>query len=400
MTEPEDLELEPMPEGVEEPPPLTRTMSVVRWILFGGMCLFALVMGFPTLRLKGPYFALAMPLKRRLLLAFCFGLGVLAGIATTSGFWLHKLWTQFGSPLFPYFNSFFQSPMASLSDYRDARFLPRDIIDVLLFPFYALVAPERTAEVSFRDGRLGLVYFLTAMLGARWLVTRWRTRQRPEGATPDETAIRSKQLFTLLAGLISYAAWLKLFGIYRYLIPLEMLAPLGIWILLRKLVSPAHFRWLAVTCLAVLLLTTKHMNWDRVAWSGDYFGVQPPVLAEPANTQVLMTGYEPTAYFIPFFPPEVRFLRIHSYFTGPAAPPNGSDLLMQRLVAEHTGPRFVLFRSYEGQAAEDALKAYGLTLDKNDCQTLATTIDPLPAKHPLLFCGVKGSGTQGKSNRR
>lgn len=39
-----DLELEPLPEGVEEPPPLTRTMSVVRWILFGGMCVFALVM--------------------------------------------------------------------------------------------------------------------------------------------------------------------------------------------------------------------------------------------------------------------------------------------------------------------------------------------------------------------
>ena len=39
-----DLELEPLPEGVEEPPPLTRTMSVVRWILFGGMCVFALIM--------------------------------------------------------------------------------------------------------------------------------------------------------------------------------------------------------------------------------------------------------------------------------------------------------------------------------------------------------------------
>lgn len=44
MTQIDDLELEPLPEGVEEPPPLTRTMSVVRWILFGGMCLFALVM--------------------------------------------------------------------------------------------------------------------------------------------------------------------------------------------------------------------------------------------------------------------------------------------------------------------------------------------------------------------
>jgi multidrug efflux pump subunit AcrA (membrane-fusion protein) len=40
----DDLELEPMPEGVEEAPPLTRTMAVVRWILFGGMCLFAAVM--------------------------------------------------------------------------------------------------------------------------------------------------------------------------------------------------------------------------------------------------------------------------------------------------------------------------------------------------------------------
>lgn len=44
MTEHDDLELEPLPEGVEQPPPLTRTMSIVRWALFGGMCLFALVM--------------------------------------------------------------------------------------------------------------------------------------------------------------------------------------------------------------------------------------------------------------------------------------------------------------------------------------------------------------------
>lgn len=44
MTQTDDLELEPMPEGEEDAPPLTRTMSVVRWVLFGGMCVFALVM--------------------------------------------------------------------------------------------------------------------------------------------------------------------------------------------------------------------------------------------------------------------------------------------------------------------------------------------------------------------
>jgi len=35
---------EPLPEGEEAPPPFVHTMAIVRWIIFGSMCLFALVM--------------------------------------------------------------------------------------------------------------------------------------------------------------------------------------------------------------------------------------------------------------------------------------------------------------------------------------------------------------------
>jgi membrane fusion protein, copper/silver efflux system len=38
------LDLEPLPEGEETPPPFVKTMSIVRWIILGSICLFALVM--------------------------------------------------------------------------------------------------------------------------------------------------------------------------------------------------------------------------------------------------------------------------------------------------------------------------------------------------------------------
>ena len=38
------LELEPLPEGEEAPPPHVRTMAIVRWIILGAMSLFAVGM--------------------------------------------------------------------------------------------------------------------------------------------------------------------------------------------------------------------------------------------------------------------------------------------------------------------------------------------------------------------
>ena len=42
---------EPMPEGEEKAPPLTHTMSIVRWAILGGMTLFAIIMIFSALGL-------------------------------------------------------------------------------------------------------------------------------------------------------------------------------------------------------------------------------------------------------------------------------------------------------------------------------------------------------------
>jgi len=339
---------------------------------------------------------LPLPLAQRIKLAFVFGVGVLAGIAGSGGYWLYEMWSRYGNPLFPYFNHIFQSPMASIADYRDARFLPGSLVNALLFPFIIVLDPHRTAEIPFRDLRLPLFMVLLAAAGLYALLTKVRGRLAPSAApaAPAVALARHKKLFLLIGSLVAYAVWLKIFAIYRYLMPLEMLAPLGIWLLLDTLPwrMPAK-NYAALGCLVVLLVTLRPGNWGRISWGDDYFGVKPPALADPARTMVLMTGVDPMAYVIPFFPEPVRFLRIQSYFTGPSDTPNGSDRLMQRLIAEHRGPLFVLYRIYEEKQCRNALQDYGLTIDSNDCRAFTPHIIEEYQQFPLMFCAVARTDT-------
>ena len=330
------------------------------------------------------------PLWRRVGLAFVFGLGVLAGIAAGGGYWMYDLWVRYGNPLFPYFNHVFASPMAALADYRDPRFLPRSIWEALFFPFVIVFDPRRTAEIDFRDLRFPLFAVLLAATGLVALYRRLSAGREEAAAPPGSQAVpaRRQGLFLLCGALVAYAAWLRLFGIYRYLLPLEMLAPLGIWLLISRFPWRRLTKyWVALGCAVLLLVTLQPGNWGRVSWGDDYFGVYPPPLADPDHTIVLMTGVSPMAYVIPFFPTPVRFLRIQSYFTGPSATPNGFDLRMQELVAGHRGPLFVLFNYQEIQATIVALQAYGLGIDSGDCRRLRPHIEE-HLDSPLYFCAV------------
>ena len=80
------------------------------------------------------------------------------------------------------------------------------------------------SEAGFRDWRLAALLVLSLAAAVRWS---WR---RPLGAgaapSPDIGTTNAWRLVAVFT-LASYLAWLKLFAIYRYLVPLEMLsAPL------------------------------------------------------------------------------------------------------------------------------------------------------------------------------
>jgi len=122
-------------------------------------------------------FGLALPLRRRFLLAFVFGLAVLTGAALTGGFWMLEMWERFGNPLFPYFNEVFKSPWGAEGSYRDLRFIPKSLHVWLLFPIWFNIDPMQVGEVPFRDLRFSLIYVLLLVLLGFWLHR--RTRHAP-----------------------------------------------------------------------------------------------------------------------------------------------------------------------------------------------------------------------------
>ncbi len=335
------------------------------------------------------FWVIPVSFARRISLAFFFGIGVLAGFATTGGYWMYTLWQRFANPLFPYFNQVFHSPMASTASYRDTRFLPTGLKDALLYPFRMVIDPRCTGEIFFRDIRFALfcaVFAVALFYITREAVTHRRLLRDEVKSGSANQMLRYNRLFLLAGGLIAYAVWLKLFGIYRYLLPLEMLAPLGIYLLITTFPwRPWLHNAAMILCAVLMVATLRPGNWGRVNWGTSYFGFVPPPLQNPDQAMVLMTGVAPMAYAIPFFSRTVRFVRIQSYFTGPSDTPNGYDVFMRDLIAKHHGPLYVLYQSYEKETGGKALDAYGMAIDQDSCKELRPHIEEHLKSH-LVFC--------------
>jgi len=144
------------------------SVAVLAGLLAGGAFGLKLPFAVYAVGLCVAFFGLGLPWKQGFVLAFLFGLGVLAGIALTSGFWMIELWARFKNPVFPYFNQYFESPWVASEAYRDERFIPRSPIMAFLFPLWIVFNPMQVSEVPFRDLRLAVLFLLLIA----WLVKR------------------------------------------------------------------------------------------------------------------------------------------------------------------------------------------------------------------------------------
>jgi len=333
------------------------------------------------------FFGLNAPFLRRLVLAFIFGLGVLAGTTLTSGFWLLEMWQRFQNPLFPYFNEYFQSPWGAIGSYRDERYIPRHLPMWLLFPFWFNFDPHQVSEIAFRDLRFPLLYILLLALPVCAVIRRRGKNEASEAPPGDPDARAMTRLFVIFM-LVSFVLWMKLFAVYRYAVVCEFLAPLTIFLVLGSILrNPQRQLRAALAAMIILLVTTAPGHWGRRPWTSDYFDANLPALAAQRNSIVLVTGHDPIAYLIPSFPPQVRFLRIQGYMTGPSPVLNLTDRLMMQAVAEHKGPLLILFRVYEEWHARNALEFYGLQPDRSSCQQFTPGVEP-QQEHPFFLCRV------------
>jgi len=301
-----------------------------------------------------------------------FGVGGLIGAALFGGIWAYTLWQETGNPFFPYFNDIIGSPLILDASYRDPRFLPESLGEALIYPFLFAWDGTQVNDAPFRDIKIAVAYAIVS-LTLLWM----RVSRRPQ-------LTQSMRLLFIVCA-VSYAVWLPIFGVYRYVLTLEMVAPLLIALALSVWPMSQRRRWGVLA--AIWLLALLGTGWGAIAsvgghWRGAYVDVTVPPIADPANTLAVMAGIEPMGYIVPAFPPQIAFLRIDGWLDTPSSHSPFGDRMRARIVA-HDGPIYGVFIDRERDRALAAFDADGLVLAQVDCATIRSNIG-----EPLLWCAL------------
>ena len=311
-------------------------------------------------------------LQERLRRPLIAGLFMAAGFAATYGWWGWVLWREFANPFFPYFNSVFQSPWWEPIDFFDRNFGPRNWRQWIFFPLFFASDHRLVAEVSFRDWRIAVLFALAL---ACWAMSRWRNlRENPNAPPPPAGPTDAGWRLLTLFALVSYLAWLKLFGIYRYVATLEVVAGALIVGCVVYLAPRGKVRVGLVLLITVLLVATTRVGWGwgRVEFGERYFDVQAPAL--PPDSLVIVGYRHPMAYAIPFFRPDVRFVSPANNFLDL----NQRNRLATRaaeLIRSHSGPLYLL--EYKERLPHDrrTLDHFGLESRDEGCQPVPSSMD-------------------------
>jgi hypothetical protein len=312
----------------------------------------------------------------RVRLAFLFGVGVLVGLSLTGGYWLWKMWETFGNPVFPQFSSVFPNALTPRVGVADTSWLPKTVLQTVLWPLLFSLDSRRIGQVTIHQWIWPVVYVLfwawAIISGLRIL----RSSSRGKALDP-----RARCVVAFVA--LSYLLWLKLFSIYRYVVPMELLTPVVAFVLLTQLTSYLTARRIAVwtlsaTTLVVVLGGVE--TWGHESWASPAFRAETPSLDSPQTTTAIIVGDDPAwGWLATLFPYTVAFTQIGGNF--PATPLY--DEHVREMVRQRGGPAFAVFQVKYNWRVEFVAKLnrianeIGFTGSTQACNRLQWTVSRL-----------------------
>lgn len=349
-------------------------------MLIGIACGLKLVFAIYGLALLLGLIIVPIPWNIRFKLTFLFGVCAFAGLLLASGYWCYKIWDEFGNPLFPQFNNIFHGELASSEPMRDIRFLPRNFYEKLFYPAFFTVDPLRVSELPFRQINWIFGYVaLFALAGACLFQSKKAERDR----------MLSPQLVLLISYFgIAYFLWLNIFGIYRYLIPIEVLIPLLLFIAIDHLFKPSIPRWWSLVFLSLITIfnLSSPPDWGRSNWSDKLYRVESSVLtASPEPAAIYLVG-QPLAWIIPALEIKTPFIQLlPNMLVSDAYWKQANDAVEGR-----SGKKYAILESSSPDLASRAsvgLAKLGFALDESVCHLLVGYLGS--ARHEYRFCEIK-----------
>ena len=335
------------------------------------------------------------------------GLAYIAGgavaVAVFAGPWFFVLWREFGNPVFPLMNAWFESPYAPAVNQMSERFKQDSLTAALAFPFrVATLDPLLYIETLAPDIRFAALSVASLVLVGTAALGRAPVR-------PGFTAV-DWRLFAFFATAV--ALWFATSTNGRYGLIILLLAGVCLARVVERLLPPGATR----ITLGVLLVTQVAMaafasptRWHWIEpWSSEWlpYRVAEKGRAEPA---LYLTVEElPVAVLAPFLHPEASFVNFRGQYSVPTDSPKLAALLERHRGRVRTIGRSLQGLGPDGRPLPRMLRFYdsvlgriGYRLDLADCFTvqwspqsedwlsrLANALAPQRSSSPLMFSAV------------
>ena len=317
--------------------------------------------------------ALAMPglsgvARLRACLAYL--AGGAAALAAMAGPWLALLMREFGNPVFPLMNGWFQSPYAPAVNMVSERFTPAEFTAVLSFPFRMIGLDRGLYSENFApDIRFA------ALLAAAVALPVVAARRN----APRERALRGEDWRVLAFFGASLVLWLASSANARYGLIVLLIAGVALARIAERLLPTGTARVALAVLLVVQLgasVIASPPRWFIAEpWSLRWLPYDVPerALREPAlyvTVEVL-----PMAVIAPFVHPASSFVNFRGQHSIPSDSPKLAALLERHRDRVRTLGRGL--ELVDGKPREEQLKAYDATLlrigyrvDAEDCFTI------------------------------
>lgn len=305
------------------------------------------------------------------LLSFLFWSG--AGFVITGGYWCFKLYQRFGNPFFPYYNSIFHSPYGLSIDSHDYRWFPSSLAEWIFFPFY-FTKHHQIAELSIENYSFMFIYILFILFFLKLIISKLFPEKYFK--EPEKNPIPLNERFFLIFFVASFLIWEMTFSYYRYLTPLEGLAPILIFVLLRHLLIKG------AAIVTLFLITFNAINphypdWGRISWGKSYFQIEGIKKGLPPKALVLVSG-KPLAFVIPELPNGFEFFWLGK-LDGIASPYWYEE--MQARIQRSTKPLYLLADKNSLSEDQKPLQKFEVKIELSSCISLKNR-----ARDGILLC--------------
>lgn len=291
------------------------------------------------------------------------------------GNWGFDLFKMTGNPFFPLFNSIFNSSWIPSFAGLDTRFLPKNMLEALFYPFYWINNPKMTVmEVRFADPRFAVAFLVLVCIAIVFFLNTFNVFKKTTVSTKKFGPIDGILLFFV----ISFTIWEMLFSILRYAVTLESILGIIIYSFFIKFTSFSKFTFkpsLILYSITILLffvsLLTSYPNWGRASYSDKVFEISHPTIQD--NTLFLLIG-KPIAFLIPFLSQDLNNARFIGMTDDVLRSSNfklGKNV--QHIISEWKGPILYIARK-DTLSTANLLSNYNL-FPAGDCTIIESNID-------------------------